>query len=166
MIRLALASLFIATCLAPATLAQEGQMTPRPDVRLEALPERGDARQWANEGRTTVINLLTEPEMEALGFDYASSVMESGMIYANVPVGRMTGTEAADAVARILADADGPVVINCGTATRASHVYAASLIRSGEIERDALHTIDPEREWNEALLDRLLGETDNAESAQ
>ncbi|MGY6662019.1 MAG: hypothetical protein ACXIVO_06830 [Glycocaulis sp.] len=147
-----------------------GQQTPMPeirgDVRFEARPDAGDARSWAREGRTTVINLLTEPEIEALGFDYAENVMQSGMVYANVPVGGMTGTEAADAVARIMADTDGPVVINCGSSVRASHVYAAAQIRAGHVTRDQLHTIDPGREWNQALLSRLLGETPGPESTQ
>ncbi|GGG98192.1 MAG TPA: hypothetical protein DF715_16950 [Oceanicaulis sp.] len=166
-----LRSILAATLLTAApcfhAIAQESRMTPLPgDVRFEARPDATDARSWAREGHTTVINLLTEPEIEALEFDYAGSVMQNGMIYAHVPVGRMTGTEAADAVARIMAETDGPVIINCASATRASHVYAASQIRAGNITRDQLHTIDPEREWNQDLLSRLLGETPGTESAQ
>lgn len=163
MLRIAFAA---ALCALPAAHAW-GQQTPlRDDVRFEARPDAGDARDWAREGNTTVINLLTSPENDALDFDYAGSVMENGMIYANVPVGRMTGSEAADAVARILAETDGPVIINCGTSTRASHVYAASQIRAGNISRNELHLIDPEREWNENFLSQLLGEAPEGESAQ
>lgn len=162
MLRPALAiAMMMATAL-PA-FAQAPAMS---EVRLEARPDHQSASTWSADGGTMVINLLTEPENEALGFDYAQTVMASGMIYANVPVGRMTGSEAADAVARIMAEADGPVVINCGSSVRASHVYAASLIRAGTITRDQLHLIDPDREWNQDYLSRLLGETPQPESAQ
>lgn len=158
----------LATCLTlPAAVAQDGPMTPmRSDVRFEDRPVASDARNWAREGNTTVINLLTAPEIEALDFDYAGTVMQNGMVYANVPVGRMTGSDAADAVARILADAEGPVVINCGSSVRASHVFAAAQIRAGNITREQLHLIDAEREWNQELITRYLGETPAPESAQ
>lgn len=163
MLRFVLAAALFALPAAHAS----GQQTPlRDDVRFEARPDARDARDWAREGNTMVVNLLTAPENEALDFDYASTIMENGMIYANVPVGRMTGSEAADAVARIIAEADGPVVINCGTSVRASHVYAASQIRAGNISRGELQLIDPEREWNENFLSQLLGEAPESESAQ
>ena len=166
MLRLAAAIAALA-CTATPSLAQQTAMTPmRDDVRFEARPTPADARNWASDGHTTVINLLTAPEIEALDFDYAGMVMENGMVYANVPVGQMTGSEAADAVARILADTEGPVVINCGSSVRASHVYAAAQIRAGHITRDQLHLVDPGREWNQAFLSRLLGEAGNAESSQ
>jgi len=161
--RLVLSAALLAVMAVPA-LAQQTPL--REDVRFEARPAEGDARAWAQDGNTTVINLLTEAEIEALGFDYAGTVMRNGMVYANVPVGATTGSEAAEAVARIMAQTDGPVVINCASATRASHVYAASQIRAGHIRRDQLHLIDPERTWNEALLSRLLGETPEPESTQ
>lgn len=168
MIRLVLATaLAAAAVFAALAHSQERQMTPvRGDVRFEDRPSQSDARQWSQDGNTTVINLLTDGEIEALDFDYAGSVMANGMIYAHVPVGRMTGSEAAEAVARIMAETDGPVVINCASATRASHVYAASQIRAGNITRDQLHLIDPEREWSQPLLSRLLGETPQSESTQ
>lgn len=166
MLRYALAAALLATSAAGAFAQQTPMPATHDEVRFEARPSAGEARNWSRQGNTTVINLLTEPENEALGFDYAASVMENGMIYAHVPVGRTTGSEAADAVARIIADTDGPVVINCGSAVRASHVYAAAQIRAGNITRDQLHLIDAEREWNQDFLNRLLGETPEAESAQ
>ncbi|MGP1275960.1 MAG: beta-lactamase hydrolase domain-containing protein [Caulobacterales bacterium] len=167
MIRPLAAAAFLA--LSAATLPSSIALAQAPamsEVRLEARPDRQSAQSWSGEGRTLVINLLTEPENEALGFDYAETVMSNGMMYASVPVGRMTGSDAADTVARILAEADGPVVINCASGTRASHVYAASQIRAGNITRDQLHLIDPDREWNQEYLSRLLGETPAPESGQ
>lgn len=167
MIRLALASTLLAACIAPAALAQEGQMTPvHDDVRFEARPDVSSASSWASDGQTTVINLLTEAEMEALGFDFAASVTGNGLIYAHVPVWFSTGAEATDTVTHILAEADGPVVLMCGGAVRASHIHAAARIRAGEITRDQLDEAYPGLDWQESWLDRLLGETDSAESAQ
>lgn len=166
MLRFALATALIAL---PGGHAL-GQQTPMPtvhdDVRFEARPSASSARSWATDGQTTVINLLTENEMEALDFDFPATVTENGMIYAHVPVWFSTGPEATDTVAYILANADGPVVINCGGAVRASHIHAAARIRAGEITRDDLEEAYPGREWNEGWLDRLLGETPAPESAQ
>jgi uncharacterized protein (TIGR01244 family) len=143
------------------------QQTPLPaDVRFEARPSASDAREWADDGRTTVINLLTEDEMEALGFDFAGSVMQNGMVYAHVPVWFSTGPEATDTVAHILTEAEGPVVVMCAGAVRASHIHAAARIRAGEIGREDLEQAYPGREWNEGWLNRLLGETPPPESAQ
>lgn len=149
-----------------ATAFGDEPAASRADVSLEALPDAGSASRWSRERRTLVVSLLTPEETGRLGFDYPVDVMSQGMTYANVPVGQMTGPEAADALAAILADADGPVVIHCGTSVRASHLYAASLIRSGALTRSELDRIDPERDWNAALLDRLTGETPARESAQ
>ncbi|MCC5997133.1 MAG: hypothetical protein JJU18_12280 [Oceanicaulis sp.] len=175
MIRLTAAMLAAVLLAAPAAAlppdAAQGQSGTWPDIQrtdisLEARPDQASAGRWARERRTLVISLLTAPETESLGFDYPVDVMSEGMTYANVPVSQMTGPEAADALAAILADADGPVVIHCGTSVRAAHLYAASLIRSGALTRGELHRIDPGRDWNPALLDRLTGETPDRESAQ
>ncbi|WP_429912707.1 hypothetical protein [Glycocaulis sp.] len=166
MLRSAIAATLIGLASAPA-LAAQPQMTPMgDDVRFEARPDASSARSWASDGQTTVINLLTEAEMEALGFDFADSVMENGMIYAHVPVWFSTGPEATDTVAHILTQTDGPVVVMCAGAVRASHIHAAARIRSGEITREELDEAYPGREWNEGWLNRLLGETPEAESAQ
>jgi protein tyrosine phosphatase (PTP) superfamily phosphohydrolase (DUF442 family) len=164
MIRLAAA--FAALTFAASPALGDEPAASRADVSLEALPDAGSAGRWARERRTLVVSLLTGEETDRLGFDYPVDVMSQGMTYANVPVGQMTGPEAADALAAILANADGPVVIHCGTSVRASHLYAASLIRSGALTRSELDRIDPARDWNPALLDRLTGETPARESAQ
>ncbi|MCH8490258.1 MAG: hypothetical protein LAT81_10070 [Oceanicaulis sp.] len=52
------------------------------------------------------------------------------------------------------------------TRLTAAPLYAASRIRAGALTRSELHRIDPERDWNPALLDRLTGETQTGESAQ
>jgi protein tyrosine phosphatase (PTP) superfamily phosphohydrolase (DUF442 family) len=166
-----LAAALLAGTAGAASAAAQDPSPARPDVQradvsLEALPDAGSAGRWARERRTLVVSLLTGEETDRLGFDYPVDVMSQGMTYANVPVGQMTGPEAADALAAILANADGPVVIHCGTSVRASHLYAASLIRSGALTRSELDRIDPARDWNPALLDRLTGETPLRESAQ
>jgi len=138
----------------------------RTDINLEARPDQASAGRWSREGRTLAVSLLTGEETESLGFDYPVDVMSEGMSYANIPVDRMTGPEAADALAAILADAEGPVVIHCATSNRAAHLYAASLIRSGALTRAELDRIDPDRDWSPALMDRLTGETPAGESAQ
>ncbi|MFC4724879.1 hypothetical protein AB6B38_02270 [Glycocaulis abyssi] len=166
MLRYALAAALLATSAAAAIAQQTPMPATHDEVRFEARPDASSARSWASDGQTTVINLLTEAEMEALGFGFADSVMENGMIYAHVPVWFSTGPEATDTVAHILTQTDGPVVVMCAGAVRASHIHAAARIRAGEITRDELDEAYPGREWNEGWLNRLLGETPEAESTQ
>jgi len=165
-LRQSLTALALIALMGAAQAQDQTHALPGPDVRLEDRPLQSDITEWAGENRSLVINLLTDPEIDALGYDLPVSVMSTGAAYANIPVSRMTGPEAADALTQILAQADGSVVINCGSATRASHLYAASLIRSGALNRTELSRIDADRDWNEDLLDRLIGETNSADTSQ
>lgn len=166
------AALFAAALLAGAASSQAQALDEAPpqaeirDISLEARPDANAARRWSGERRTLVVNLLTQAEIDALGFDYPVDVMSQGMIYANIPFGRMTGPEAADALAALLAETEGATVIHCGSSVRAAHLYAASQIRTGALTRGELDRIDPEREWNMELIDRLTGETPAGESGQ
>ncbi|KAA5803765.1 hypothetical protein F1654_08175 [Alkalicaulis satelles] len=140
--------------------------TVRQDISLEARPGPGAPARWSRERQTLVVNLLTQAEITALGDDYPVEVMSQGLAYAHIPVSRMTGPEAADALAALLAETEGPAVIHCASSARAAHLFAASQIRSGALTRDQLDRIDPDRAWDMDLLDRLSGETPAGESGQ
>jgi protein tyrosine phosphatase (PTP) superfamily phosphohydrolase (DUF442 family) len=155
----------LAAMLAFAGVAAASPL-PGPDVTLAPRPAETDIARWSDEGAERLISLLTPEETAALGYDIEAEAAARGMAYSAVPVGPETGGAAADALALILAAQDGPVVIACASARRASHLYAASLIRSGAIEPGELDRIDPDLDWSPALLERLTADSRSDESAQ
>jgi uncharacterized protein (TIGR01244 family) len=155
----------LAAALAFAGMASADPL-PGPDVTLAPQPAQDDIARWADDGAARLVNLLTPEETAALGYDIEAEAAARGMAYSAVPVGPETGGAAADALAVILAAEDGPVVIACASARRASHLYAASLIRSGALGADELDRIDPDRDWSPALLQRLSADSGPGESAQ
>jgi uncharacterized protein (TIGR01244 family) len=98
---------------------------PGHDTLLE-LPARGV---------TCVVNLRTPDEMdnrERVPFDEAALVDSLGVEYVNIPLG---GDEhpytpaAVAAFADVLSRHEGPVLLHCTVAWRASHLWAAYLVR-------------------------------------
>jgi len=82
-----------------------------------------------------VVNLRTPSEMEdreRVPFDEAALVDSLGVRYVSIPLG---GREypytpaAVDSFAVILDDHEGPVLLHCTVAWRASHLWAAYLVR-------------------------------------
>jgi uncharacterized protein (TIGR01244 family) len=76
-------------------------------------------------------------EMSRVGFDEAALVKEIGMKYVHIP---MRGTAAnpygpkqLDAFVAALDAADGKVLLHCTIAWRASHLWAAYLIRERQV---------------------------------
>ena len=84
-------------------------------------------------GVTTVVNLRMPEEMAQVKFDEAGLVKELGMKYVQVPM-RGTpenpyGPKQLDTFAAAMASADGKLLLHCTIAWRASHLWAAYLIR-------------------------------------
>ena len=92
--------------------------------------------QWLSENAvTTVVNLRTQPEMddrEKVPFDEASKVAELGMKYVHIPLGgddTPYTPEAVEAFASAVESSQGKVLLHCTVAWRASHMWAAYLVR-------------------------------------
>ena len=162
--RVLFAGLAALACALPAAAQTVVDDLPGPVVVLEDTPSESDFTAWSEDGAGQVINLLTLEETEGLDFDLPNAAAENGLAYANIPVGENTGAEAADQLALLLAAAPDRVVINCASSRRAAHVYAAAMIRGGQIDRGELDRIDPDRQWSEALLERLLTASESGES--
>lgn len=150
---------FNVALIAAAALALAGpamaQPPPGPPATLAGEPGKADLDRWADDGAVHVISLLTPDETAALDYDISAAAQSRGLAYSALPVDARSDGATADALAAILADADGPVVIACGSGRRSSHLYAASLIRSGALTPDELDRIDPDMRWSPALLARL-----------
>jgi uncharacterized protein (TIGR01244 family) len=84
-------------------------------------------------GVTTIVNLRTPPEMARVGFDEAALAAQLGMTYVYLPVrGDSAMPYAPETVARFakaMESANGKVALHCTVAWRASHLWAAYLIK-------------------------------------
>ena len=93
------------------------------DMFIAGQPTEKALRELRAKGVTTVVNLRMPEEMAQVGFDEAKLAKELGMKYVYIP---MRGTAA-------MASADGMVLLHCTIAWRASHLWAAYLIRERKV---------------------------------
>ena len=103
------------------------------DLFIGGQPTEKALRELKAKGVTTVINLRMPEEMKQIGFDEAALVKELGMNYVHIPmrgsVENPYGPKQLDQFAAAIASADGKVLLHCTVAWRASHIWAAYLIR-------------------------------------
>ena len=103
------------------------------DMFIGGQPTEKALRELRAKGVTTVVNLRMPEEMARVGFDEAALVKELGMKYVYIPMRGTAqnpyGPKQLDAFAAAMAAADGKVLLHCTIAWRASHLWAAYLIR-------------------------------------
>jgi uncharacterized protein (TIGR01244 family) len=122
-----------------ATYAKVGD-----DLFIGGQPTGKALRELKAQGVTTVINLRTPEEMQrAVKFDEPALIRELGVTYVYLPVRGNAdfpySPETVTKFAEALRTAPGKVLLHCTVAWRASHLWAAYLIRErGVAERDAL----------------------------
>jgi uncharacterized protein (TIGR01244 family) len=111
------------------------------DVFIGGQPTEKALRDLRARGVTTVVNLRMPEEMAKIGFDEAALVKELGMKYVYIPMsgsaGNPFGPKQLDTFAATMAVADGKVLLHCTIAWRASHLWAAYLIRERKVPVDA-----------------------------
>ena len=114
-------------------LFQEKFVSVGDDLFIGGQPTEKALRELRAKGVTTVVNLRMPEEMAHVGFDEAALVRELGMKYVHIPMRGTTenpyGPKQLDAFVAALAAADGKVLLHCTVAWRASHLWAAYLIR-------------------------------------
>lgn len=103
------------------------------DMFIGGQPTEKALRDLRAKGVTTVVNLRMPEEMAQVKFDEAALVKELGMKYVQIPM-RGTpenpyGPKQLDTFAAAMASADGKLLLHCTIAWRASHLWAAYLIR-------------------------------------
>jgi uncharacterized protein (TIGR01244 family) len=103
------------------------------DMFIAGQPTEKALRDLRAKGVTTVVNLRMPQEMAQVNFDEAALVKELGMSYVYIPM-RGTpenpyGPKQLDTFAAAMSSADGKVLLHCTIAWRASHLWAAYLIR-------------------------------------
>src|SRR5689334_325527 len=107
------------------------------DMFIAGQPTEKALRDLKAKGVTTVVNLRMPEEMAKVGFDEAALLKELGMKYVHIPMrGTATnpyGPKQLDAFVAALGAADGKVLLHCTVAWRASHLWAAYLIRERHV---------------------------------
>ena len=103
------------------------------DMFIGGQPTEKALRDLRAKGVTTVVNLRMPEEMARVGFDEAALVKELGIKYVHIPMRGTAenpyGPKQLDTFAAAMAAADGKVLLHCTIAWRASHLWAAYLIR-------------------------------------
>ena len=107
------------------------------DMFIAGQPTEKALRDLRARGVTTIVNLRMPEEMAQVGFDEAALAKELGIKYVYIPM-RGTpenpyGPKELDTFTAAMASADGKVLLHCTIAWRASHLWAAYLIRERKI---------------------------------
>ncbi|MEZ5292027.1 MAG: sulfur transferase domain-containing protein [Vicinamibacterales bacterium] len=107
------------------------------DMFIGGQPTEQALRDLKAQGVTTVVNLRMPEEMARIGFDEAALLKTLGITYVHLPMngsaGNPYGAEALDRFAAVMASAQGKVLLHCTVAWRASHLWAAYLIRDRHV---------------------------------
>jgi uncharacterized protein (TIGR01244 family) len=103
------------------------------DLFIAGQPTEKALREMKAKGVTTVINLRMPEEMKQVGFDEAALLKELDINYVHIPMRGSAenpyGPKQLDQFAAAIASAPGKVLLHCTVAWRASHIWAAYLIR-------------------------------------
>jgi uncharacterized protein (TIGR01244 family) len=107
------------------------------DMFVTGQPTEKALRELRAKGVTTIVNLRMPEEMARVGFDEAALAKQLGMRYVHIPM-RGTpdnpyGPKQLDAFAAAMSSANGTVLLHCTIAWRASHLWAAYLIRERHV---------------------------------
>lgn len=138
------------------------------DMFIGGQPTEKALRDLKAKGVTTVVNLRMPEEMAQVGFDEAALVKELGMRYVHIPMRGSAenpyGPKQLDAFAAAMSSADGKVLLHCTVAWRASHMWAAYLIRERKMpvetvlaQTRSINLLDERPFGNQQPLEGLLG---------
>jgi uncharacterized protein (TIGR01244 family) len=109
------------------------------DLFIAGQPTERAIREMKAAGVTVVVNLRMPEEMARVNFDEKALVESLGMKYVHIPMRSPYLPEYLTKFADVMKTANGKVLLHCTVAWRASHLYAAYLIREkGVAENVAL----------------------------
>ena len=140
------------------------------DMFIGGQPTEKAIRDLRAKGVTTIVNLRMPEEMTRVGFDEAALAKELGIKYVHIPM-RGTpenpyGPKQLDTFSQAMASADGKVLLHCTVAWRASHLWAAYLIRDRQVpvetalaQTRAINLMDNMRMSDQQPLEGFLART-------
>lgn len=112
---------------------------PRQGVYSAGQPAQQDWQVFAASGITTVVNMRGPDELA--GRDERAEVTAAGMKYLELPIadGSAINADNAARLQQLLQDADGPVLLHCGSANRAGGLLALmAALNEGQAHAAAL----------------------------
>ena len=114
-----------------------GEVTPVKGMTPAGQPDAATLKVFAENGYAAVIDLRTAGEDR--GLDEQAVVEELGMTYVAMPVGRHGITfENAQALDKLLAEFDEPVLLHCGSSNRVGALLALRASIKGADDDEAL----------------------------
>lgn len=120
-----------------ATVVSTGVVVPVDGLTSAGQPDEAALGIFAEQGYTTVIDLRTAGEDR--GMDEAKVVEGLGMEYISLPIGRDDiSFDSARSLDTLIAEADGPVLVHCGSANRVGALLALSKSLEGADNETAL----------------------------
>ncbi len=166
----------VAAMMAALTIAAahaEPHLTPVDDapllardgrVFLAGQPSLSDFDAWAADGVTTVVNMRSRAEIDALPYNPATEAAARGLSYWEIPMGRGDGYDPSQRarLTALLRDTEGATVLYCRTGRRASWAYAAHLVAEDGLTPDAVAALDWPHPPPAARLAQLLGSKDRS----
>lgn len=129
-------------------------------IYLAGQPDREVLRRLVEDGVTVIVNLRPPEEMESVEFDEPAYVESLGVDYVSIPIGQgqyAPRVEAVDQLREALEGHEGKVLIHCSHAIRASHLWAAHLVRDRGVDRDQVDRFTNITIGTPARVDRFLG---------
>jgi len=111
-------------------------------VYVSGQPSEQALRDLAANGVTTIISLRTQGEMDnrkAVPFDEAALAKELGLTYVHVPLGGPDTPYTPEAVTKVsdaISQSKGKVLLHCTVGWRASHMWAAYLVKEKGFSED------------------------------
>jgi uncharacterized protein (TIGR01244 family) len=138
------------------------------DMFIAGQPTEKALRDLRAKGVTTIVNLRMPEEMARVGFDEGALAKELGIRYVYIPM-RGTrenpyGPKELDTFAAAMDSADGKVLLHCTIAWRASHLWAAYLIRDRHVpvttalaQTRKINLMDEMRMGDQQPLEGFLG---------
>ena len=120
-----------------AAVVSTGVVTPVDGITSAGQPDEAALIVFAEQGYTTVIDLRTAGEDR--GIDEPAVVEGLGMEYVLLPIGRdAIDFESAKELDKLIKDADGPVLVHCGSANRVGALLALRKSLDGADDETAL----------------------------
>lgn len=120
----------------------QGVIADAGSVYVAGQPTEQALRDLAAKGVTTVITLRTQQEMDnrkQVPFDEAALAKELGLTYVHVPLGGPDTPYTPEAVEKVRAAINaskGEVLLHCTVGWRASHMWAAYLVKDKNMSFD------------------------------
>jgi uncharacterized protein (TIGR01244 family) len=120
------------------TVVRVGNVVPVDGVTTAGQPDVAALSIFAEQGYKTVIDIRTEPEER--GMDEATVINDLGMEYVLFPIDKPDAInfDNATELGRLIDEADGPVLVHCGSANRVGALFALQKSLAGADDEAAL----------------------------